>query len=50
MKLRVTDFADHVHLIDRAARFRFQGAFLRRLSELLKHRAGAPASASGRGR
>jgi hypothetical protein len=31
-----TDFADHVHLVNRGARFRFQAAFVKRLAAFMK--------------
>ena len=34
--LKATDFIDHVHLFDRAARFKFQAAFVRRLAQFMK--------------
>jgi hypothetical protein len=36
VELKGTDFADHVHLFDRAARFKFQAAFVRRLAKFMK--------------
>ncbi|HVY47110.1 MAG TPA: hypothetical protein VHB21_14580 [Minicystis sp.] len=38
VELRPSDFADHVHLLDRGARFKFQAAFVRRLGAFMRDR------------